>query len=434
MISAHGNRRRSGLQSALLLALSSQFTMNRRAFLQSTLALAAPPQITREIFLRSPGKGTALMASAYYTRKSGGEMLSVEQRWSRSDTIDVAYTRKSKDHGKTWSEPTKVITGEKRTGGMWRKHLRPGWVDPRTGRYIDFWVEGVLPSDDPLEGMRQWNIFYSVNGRPARQIMQKGSEFSKEHPLPGVYHGKNSVMLGDSPCQPVAAPDGSILLPASVAPLGPDGKLANPLGAYTFHDAAILHGKWKGNQLEWESGPRIEADPQRATRGMDEPTLARLANGKWICVMRGSNDKKPTLPSYRWISISNDGGWNWTKPAPWTYHNGEAFFSPSACSQLIAHPNGRLYWAGNIAPENPRGNRPRYPFVIGEVDRDSALLIKSSLRVVDDRQAGEDPILSLSNFYARVDRQSGGIAIHMTRLFAFNDGWVGDAYLYRVPV
>ncbi len=409
--------------------------MNRRLFLSSAVsAIAQSRDITKEVFLRSPGKGTAVMGIAHYTQKAGGAMTSVEQHWSRSDTIDIAYTRHSNDYGATWSASQKVITGEKRTTGMWRKHLRPGWIDQRTGRFINFWVEGVLPSDDPLEGMRQWNIFYSVNGGRTQQVIHKGAEYNADHPLPEVYRGKNSVMLGDSTCTPVSAHDGSILLPTSVAPLGPDGKLYNPAGAYTFHDAAILHGRWKGDRLEWETGDRIKADPERATRGMDEPTLARMANGKWICVLRGSNDKKPNLPSYRWIAYSNDGGWNWSKPAPWTYNDGEPFFSPSACSQLIPHSNGRVYWAGNITPVNPRGNRPRYPFFIGEVDQDTGLLIRSSIRVVDDKQAEDDPILSLSNFYARQDRKTGGIAIHMTRLVALENGWLGDAYLYRIPV
>ena len=40
--------------------------------------------------------------------------------------------------------------------------------------------------------------------------------------------------------------------------------------------------------------------------------------------MRGSNDKKYHLPSYRWVSFSSDGGWKWSKPEPWTYTDGEA--------------------------------------------------------------------------------------------------------------
>jgi hypothetical protein len=403
-------------------------------------AASGSSSITREVFLASPRKGTGILAHAWYTRPSGGDMMSIEQRWSRSDTIDVSYYRVSRDSGKTWSEPVERATGEKRPDGMLRRHLRGGWVDPRTGRHLEFWNEGVLETDDPLEGLRKWRVYYTVGGgpepAPAQMVMHKGMD--PEHPLPGVWHGKNSVMLGDIASQPLAGKDGSILLPLGIAPLTPDGTtLYNPTGAYTYHDAAVAIGRWRGGGagIEWELGERVVADPASATRGMDEPTLAHLTRGRILMVMRGSNDRRHELPSYRWFSISRDGGRRWSRPAPWTYSNGEHFFSPSACSQLLHHPgNGKLYWLGNIVPLNPRGNRPRYPFVIGEVDRDSGLLIRDSVRVVDDKGPGDDPILTLSNFYARHDRVTGGIALHMTRLFAFKEGWEGDAMLYRIPV
>jgi hypothetical protein len=395
---------------------------------------AASPGVTREVFLASPKPGTAVMACAWYTRKSGGEMASLEQRWSRSDTIDVAYYRQSHNHGRTWSAPVERATGEKRPEGMLRRHPRAAWVDPRNGRLVEFWVEGVLPSDDPLEGLRQWNIYYTVDGGPSHQVIHRGAEFGPRHPLPGVWTGKNSVMIGDMPGRPIALSNRQILLPVSISPLTEDGKLYNPVGAYTYHDSAILIGSWRGKNLEWEMGDRIKADPSRATRGMDEPTLAQLDGGRILLVMRGSNDKRPELPSYRWHSFSTDGGRHWTRPEPWTYSNGDSFFSPSSCSQLLPHPNGRLYWLGNITPENPGGNRPRYPFVMGEVDRRSGLLMRESVRVIDDKGPDDDPLVTLSNFFAREDRESGGIALHMTRLVAAPTGWRGDAMIYRIAL
>jgi len=406
--------------------------LTRRAVLAGAGAMASP---AREVFLRSPGKGTAVMCSAYYTQRTGVSMVSIEQRISRSDTIDAAYYRHSSDNGATWSEPTRRVCGEKRPEGMWRLHPRGPWVDPRTGRYLEFWIEGVLPTDDPLEGMRQWNIFYRVGEKgPARQLIHKGREFDARHPLPGVFTGKNSVMIGDVASRPFSRRDGAILLPAVVAPLDSEGRLSNPGGGYTYHDTVILTGQWKGRELEWTASRPVKGDPARITRGMDESTLAELSDGRLLCVMRGSNDRRPHLPGYRWISVSSDGGATWTGPTPWTYDSGAPFHSPSACSQLLDHSSGRLFWLGNITPSNPRGNRPRYPFVVGEVDRGTGLLRKASIRVVDDRAPGEDELLTLSNFTAREDRKTREICVHMTRMFAFPDGWEGDAMLYRIMV
>jgi hypothetical protein len=75
---------------------------------------------------------------------------------------------------------------------MWRRHPRCGFIDPQSGRYLELWTEGVLPSDDPLEGLRQWNIYCRVSrdgGRsfgPVRPIVHEG-EFNRGHPLPGVW-------------------------------------------------------------------------------------------------------------------------------------------------------------------------------------------------------------------------------------------------------
>jgi hypothetical protein len=415
--------------------------MTRRTLLAACASpLAGAPAIRREVFRPAPGKGVAIMAYAWYTRPRGGDMLSIEQHWTRSDTIDTAFYRFSKDNGRTWSAPVERRTGERRPDGMLRLHPRGGWPDPASGKFLEFWNAGLLPGDDPLEGMKQWNIYYRISddgGRTHhadRQVIHAGREFDARHPLPGVYTGKNAVMLGDQPSRELYLRDGSFLLPVEISPLAPDGSLYNPTSGYTYTDAAVLHARWKGGDLEWTMRATIAGDPQRSTRGMDEPTLGSLDRGRLIIVMRGSNDRKPELPSYRWVAFSDDEGRTWTKPAPWTYTTGEPFFSPSACSQLLQHSRGKLYWLGNITPENPRGNRPRYPFVIAEVDRRSGLLIRDSVRTVDDRAPGEDPILTLSNFCAREDRETGEICLHMTRLFARPEGWSGDAFLYRIPV
>src|SRR5439155_20973747 len=169
--------------------------VSRRSLLVAVPGLSrAQERVRREVFLASPARGTAVMAEAYYTSARGGAMLSIEHRLSRSDTVDAAYYRTSRDHGRTWSAPVARTTGERRPGGMWRCHPRACYLDPATGRFLEFWVEGVLPTDDPLEGMRQWNICYKVDGGDAHQLIHEGAEFDATHPLPGVYTGRNCVM------------------------------------------------------------------------------------------------------------------------------------------------------------------------------------------------------------------------------------------------
>lgn len=372
------------------------------------------------------------MGIGYYARSTGLDMVSLEQRWSRSDTIDTVFRRTSTDNGRTWSAPTEIRTGEKRPNGTWRKHPRAGYADPRSGRLLEFWMEAVLPTDDPLEGLRNYGVYYTVNGGPTRQLIHKGSGFDAKHPIPGAELGRNGFMLGDHGSAPITAPNGDILLPLEIFPAR-DGKLYNPGGGYTWSDAAVAHGHWKGGELQWTMSNLVTGDPATTTRGMVEPTLAFLDRKRVLMVLRGSNDRNTKLPGYKWYSLSSDGGRTFPPARPWTYTSGANFYSPSSCSYLLAHSSGRLYWLGNITPENPKGNRPRYPFVIAEVDRKTGLLRKDSVRQIDTRQNGENDILTLSNFFAHEDRESKDIVLYMTRLFALPDGWEGDGMRYRVP-
>ncbi len=402
--------------------------------------------IRRETFLAAPRPGTAVLASTYYTRPVGDDLISMHQWMSRSDTTDVAYVRLSSDQGTSWTAATEVRTQERRPEGTLRRMLRGGCVDPHTGAFLRFRIEGVLPTDDPLEGLRRWTVHYSASRDGGRtwfvdeQIIHRGSGFTATHPLPGVEIGKTCYMIGDTASVPLFLADGTLLLPIILTPPGPDGHYLNPGGGYTYTDAAVLLGRWSpdGSRMEWEMSARVRGDPSRSTRGMDEPTLAVLADGRLLMVMRGSNDRQPSLPGRRWVSFSSDRGRTWAPPEPWTYTDGSTFFSPSSCSQLLTHSSGRIFWMGNLTPTNPMGNRPRYPFVIVEVDRVSGRLIQPSLRVIDVRRPGESTDLSLSNFSAREDRRTGEIILHLTRLFARSRGeardWTADAEVYRISV
>ena len=397
-----------------------------------------------ETFSPSPGLGAGVIASSYYASRDADVLVSIHSHISRSDTADVAYLRRSMDNGRSWCEPALWPTKFDAPGGTGRRHHGGGYVDPQTGRYLNVWIEGILPHDDPLEGLSHWVLFYSVAEDGAstttvcQQIVADGSEFDERHPLPGVTVGKNCVMIGDTTCRPLTLSDGRILWPVQSSPIGPDGNYWNPGGGFTYTDALVLHGRWSSDgRIAWQASDRVKGDPHRSTRGLIEPTLAQLADGKILMVMRGSNDGRPELPGYKWASLSEDSGYTWSPPVPWTFTDGTPFFSPSACSQLLHHSSGKLLWVGNICHQNPKGNSPRYPLVVGEVAQDSGLLILDTVRLLDDRKPGESAHLTLSNFYVREDRETGELLLHMTRFFAQagNCGtadWTADALLYRI--
>jgi hypothetical protein len=194
--------------------------------------------------------------------------------------------------------------------------------------------------------------------------------------------------------------------------------LWNPTGGLTYTDALVLIGTWTNeHRISWRASQRVAGDPKRSTRGMIEPTLADFQDGRILMVMRGSNDGKARpnfqFPSHKWFAVSRDDGETWSAPEPWTYDDGQPFFSPSAMSTLLKHSSGRFFWIGNLSPENCKGNLPRWPLVIGEVSSKSLKLIRGSVLVVDTEQPNDKTQgrLDLSHFTALEDRETKDIVL-----------------------
>jgi hypothetical protein len=402
--------------------------------------------LDQRIFDASPAPGIGVLGGVFAADAAGRSLVRCHWLLSRSDTADMAWLRRSDDGGATWSEPAPWPTRFDDPQGAGRRHYRGGYFDPATGRYLTLWTQGVLPTDHPLEGMKRWTLHYAVSHDAGRsnavseQIIHEGGEYDAIRHMPDITVGSNALMSGDLGERPITRGDGVILLPAQCSLTGPDGQYHNPGGGYTYTAALVLMGRWqRDGRLAWTCSQRIAGDPARSTRGMIEPTIATLQGDRLLLVMRGSNDRRPESPGYRWQAISHDGGQSWTAPEPWTYDDGEPFFSPSSCSQLLPHSSGRLLWLGNISPTQPVGNGPRYPLMIGEVDRQSGAVRRGSLHAIDDRRPGESPRLSLSNFQAREEPATGDVLVYVPRFYASQvegqpTDYTAHLWCYRVAV
>jgi hypothetical protein len=377
--------------------------------------------LDKRIFIPSPKEGTTVTGGTFYSKPTGTDLVNVYSYSSRSDIMDTEYRRISKDNGQTWTEPIEIDARIEKEDEVLQRHIRGGICDPRNEKFFLFRNEARLPNGLVSEYLRYNTIYYSISDDGGKsfyidkKLVQDEDEYDENHPLPGVYWSRNSYMLGDKTCLPIITSAGSILLPCQISPIGPSGVYENPGGGYTYGNTGIIEGKWKGDDISWSLKNVIEGDPDCSTRGLLEPTLAELSPGRFLIVMRGSNDSRPDLKGYRWFSISEDGGESWSTAAPWRYTSGEGFFSPSSCSQLLSHSSGKLFWLGNINDANPRGNLPRYPFYIGEVERKSGFLIRDTLFKMDDRKSDDPEFLTISNFSAREDRETGHIIVTLPR-------------------
>jgi hypothetical protein len=309
------------------------------------------------------------------------------------------------------------------------------WVlDPVTGRMLTVVnaldTPGLDPkAHEPRVALQTYYLRYRVSADGGKSwlfdepIVQAGT-FTAQNPFEGVWIGKNGIFLGDLGCVPLVTRAGKILVPAQTTPLGPDGQLWNPSGGHTFTDVLVLIGTWtNGQRLAWRTSQRVTGDPKCTTRGLIEPTLAEFPDGRILMVMRGSNggkaDPQSDLPSYKWFAISQDGGETWSRPEPWTFEDGEAFFSPSSMSALFRHSSGRCFWAGNLSDRNCAGNLPRWPLAIAEVDPRSLKPIHSSLLTVDterpeDKTRGR---LDLSHLTLLEDRENKQIILAYPRSY-----------------
>lgn len=313
-------------------------------------------------------------------------------------------------------------------------------LDANSGRIVTIAnaldTPGLDPKiEEPPIALESYYLRYRVSQDGGRTwlfeepIVQAG-DYTAKHPLDDLWIGKNSIFLGDAGDIPIVTRAGRILVPAQMTILSHDGKIASPGGGFTYTDVPVLIGTWAdGGRLTWKSSQRVQADPKRSTRGMIEPTLAEFPDGRILMVMRGSNggrlDPDGKLPSYRWFSVSSDGGETWTAPEPWTYEDGQPFFSPSSMSALLRHSSGGVFWVGNLSESNCRGNDPRYPLVMGEVDAKTLKMIRSSVLVADTVQPEDKPQgqLDLSHFTLIEDRSTKEIILVAPRAHGGYKTW-----------
>jgi hypothetical protein len=340
----------------------------------------------------------------------------------------------STDNGRTWKSAPMQPDFVSGLPHGYRREPVTSALDPATGRLITIFNALDTPGLDPNAveppiAQETYYLRYRVSADSGKSwrfdepILQAGN-FTAQHPFEGVWVGKNAIYLGDLGCIPLVTRAGKVLVPAQTTPLGPDGKLWNPGGGWTYTDVLVLIGTWtNGQHLSWRASQRVVGDPKRTTRGLIEPTLAEFPDGRILMVMRGSNggnaDPRHELPSYKWFAVSRDGGESWSAPEPWTFEGGPGLFSPSSMSTLFRHSSGRYFWAGNVSAHNCEGNSPRWPLVIGEVDPRSLKLVRSSVLTVDtqrpeDKNRGR---LDLSHLTLLEDRETKQILLTYPRSY-----------------
>jgi len=394
--------------------------------------------ITRDDYIASPEPGCAVgKAVTAYTHPSASWLVQAYHEIRGSDRFDCYWRRWSGDNGASWTESQQILGVEEHDSYTLRRGELFFYYDPDVDRLLQIYDEGKMPADEPLAAAKSYKLMCEMStdgGRtfdPPLQIIQKG--YDADHYLENVWHGKNSAQTSCGSIEKLS--DGTLLFPISVYTLDEQGEIYNPTGGHTFSCVAALLGRWTddASAIEWELGQMAVPDPMRTTRGFCEPTLSELENGRILMICRGSNDANPSLRGYKWRMMSSDLGRSWSDGEPLTFSDGGELLSPATCSRLLRHSSGDLYWFGNILSDNPVGNGPRYPLQYARVDESNGGIIRDSVVVIDDRQAGEYEGVQLSNFWVYEDRESGEFLLSMHRLFPARRGdWTSPCVRYRI--
>jgi hypothetical protein len=139
-------------------------------------------------------------------------------------------------------------------------------------------------------------------------------------------------------------------------------------------------------------------------------------------------------PGRKWFSVSNDGGLTLSEVEELRYDDDSRFYSPSSISYLLRHSvSGKLYWIGNISDSPTKGNEPRYPLIIAEVDEKKVALKRKTVTIIDDRQPGDSSRVQFSNFSLLENRETYEFEIYLTCIGENpSDFWGANVYKYTL--
>jgi hypothetical protein len=404
--------------------------------LASAAVLAAsPPLVTvsKTLLKPFPREGAASWINDRYTGAglTRMEVHSTEVE-GKDDVYLMRYARWSRDNGRTWLPAEKIADTERRAAG--RSVWEGGGAeiyDPASKALVRLWLRQIQ-KDGQYHCFTYWQMSRD-EGRswstPQQICYEPKVEFNEADPHSPAFLAVNQGYFGNRIERLRNGRLAFVLAHTNAA--GDPENFRRPwrMGSILFI------GGWQADRGTYAFLPmaRVEASPQQSGRGLMEPDIAELKDGRLLVVWR--QDSTPQTPGCKLFSISTDGGRTLSSPRPWQYSDGVGFYSPSSFHAFLRHTRtGKLYWIGNITPKPPFRNSPRYPLVIAEVDEQKAALKRETVTVIDDRSPGQSNRLQLSNFSVLENRRTGEIELKMGVIGAYEGRsvYTGDAYHYRL--
>ncbi len=397
--------------------------------------------VRRELHRAHPRPRAAAMASVQYVGP-GRELREWRAVESRDDVADEQAARWSLDNGKTWSDwvpqqPSSLVDypGAKVWEGGWADT-----VDPDSGRLVQAWLRQIQIGSlyHCFTYVRTSSDLGRTWSPPVPLRYEDGPEFDPAQPAAPAFLNRNEGYPGNNVAR---LPDGTLVLALAHANAPDDPR--NDQRPWRM-GSVLFRGRWNAAQgrHDWTPGARVAISPRRSARGLMEPEVAVLRDGRLLVVWRGSDagwdGTKADEPGRKWFALSTDGGRTLSAPEEWRYSDGSRFYSASSIHRMIRHSvTGKLYWIGNLSAEPPQGNHPRHPLVLAEVDETTAALRRETVTVLAARSPDHGPQIQFSNFSLYEDRDDHDLVLHLTTYGQEpnpNEWATADAHRYRVTL
>ncbi|MHB9131601.1 MAG: G8 domain-containing protein [Armatimonadota bacterium] len=396
--------------------------------------------VTKELYRQHPSSSAAAVAARSYVGPRL-EMVETQGIEARDDVHTERTMRLSLDNGRTWSTPTPLPDHTRKVKDIevWEGE-GPHLYDEQTGVLVDVWLRQIQVGNIWSNGICNDYTYYRLSrdlGRtwsaPKQLRYEDGAEFDPEHPLKPEFLLRNQAYFGSN----ILRHSNGTLIHCVAATNTPDDP-QNDTRCWKLGSLCFI-GRWdkKAQDYRWTAGKRVSISPEISARGLMEPEVAELQDGRVLVVWRGTDT--PTTSGRKWFSVSRDGGMTLSPIQEWKYDDGSSFYSPSSYHRMIRHSvTKKLYWIGNITPNPPGGNSPRYPLVIAEVDEKIPALKKNTVTIIDDRDENKHGFgVQFSNFSLLENRETHHLELFLTTYGqeANQDNWMtADCYHYTLAV
>jgi len=406
-----------------------------------------PPivSVKKEVYKKHPKPKAAAMVSVFYVGPKL-ERMEIHALELRDDVPDEPKFRLSMDNGRTWSDftPLPPTLSYPKKVEVW-EGSGTKFYDPVTGVLLDMWLRQIAHAGNyhnftyariSHDLGRTWSV-----PKPLRY--EEGDPFDPNDPLKPSFLKRNIAYPGNNI---IRHSNGTLIHAVATSSIPPDAPDPNPRQVKTWDIAAdsrfigsrCFIGKWSppAKDYEWAAGKPVWLPRHVSSRGLMEPEVAELKDGRVLVVWRGSNAGLDVrvVPGRKWYSVSRDGGMTLSEVKAWTYDDGSDFYSPSSIHRMIRHSvTKKLYWFGNITAEPPNGNSPRYPLVIAEVDETIPALKRRTVTAIDDRQPHQGADLQLSNFSLLENRETHDLELYLTA-YGEDPAHVYNADVYKYTV